>query len=80
MYPKIIKVEVLEEYFLKIYFDNGEIKKYDFTPNLKNSIFLELKDYNFFKNVKVDIGGCGISWSDDLDLSEYEVYKNGISI
>lgn len=48
MYPKIIKVEVLEEYFLKIYFDNGEIKKYDFTPNLKNSIFLELKDYNFF--------------------------------
>ena len=30
-YPKIKKVEVLENYFLRVFFDTGEIKIYDFT-------------------------------------------------
>jgi len=27
--------------------------------------------------VKVDAGGYGISWNDDIDLSEYELWTNG---
>ena len=33
----------------------------------------------FFKSVKVDSGGYGISWNDDVDLSEYELWVNGES-
>lgn len=30
----------------------------------------------FFNAVHVDSGGYGISWSDDIDLSEYELWTN----
>lgn len=79
-YPKIKKVEVLEDYFLKVFFDNGEIKKYDFKPNFKNDFFSQLKDYSIFKNVVVDVGGYGISWNDEIDLSEYELYMHSNNI
>jgi hypothetical protein len=76
-YPKIKKVEVLEDYLLRVFFDNKEIKIYDFKPNFKYEMFSQLKDYSIFKNVVVDIGGYGISWNDDCDLSEYELYTRG---
>ena len=76
-YPNIIKIKVLEDYILKVFFDNEEIKIYDFKPNFKYEIFSQLKDYSIFKNVVVDVGGYGISWNDDCDLSEYELYLNG---
>jgi hypothetical protein len=31
----------------------------------------------FFRAVRVDVGGYGISWSDSIDLSEYELWTNG---
>ena len=34
-YPKIKKVEILEDYLLRVFFDTGEIKIYDFKPNFK---------------------------------------------
>lgn len=40
-------------------------------------MFSQLKDYSIFKNVVVDIGGYGISWNVDCDLSEYELYTRG---
>jgi len=30
-----------------------------------------------FRAVRVDAGGYGISWNDDIDLSEYELWTNG---
>jgi len=30
-----------------------------------------------FEQVKVDAGGYGISWNDDIDLSCEELYQNG---
>lgn len=76
-YPKIKKVEVLENYFLRVFFDTGEIKIYDFKPNFQYEIFSQLKDYSIFKNITVDIGGYGISWNDVCDLSEQELYLKG---
>jgi hypothetical protein len=31
----------------------------------------------FFKNVKVEQGGYAVSWNDDIDISEYELWCNG---
>lgn len=76
-YPKIKKVEVLEDYLLRVFFSTGEIKIYDFKPNFQYEIFSQLKDYSIFKNITVDIGGYGISWNDDCDLSEQELYLKG---
>jgi hypothetical protein len=34
----------------------------------------------FFNAVRVDPGGYGVSWSDDIDLSEYELWTNGKTV
>ncbi len=33
---------------------------------------------SLFKNVCVDSGGIGISWNENIDISEYELWENGI--
>jgi hypothetical protein len=43
-------------------------------------MFQLLKNDAFFKSVKVDAGGYGISWSDEIDLSEHELWTNGIEL
>lgn len=76
--PKILKAIPLENYQIKILFDNNITKIYNFEENFKYDFFSPLKDYNLFKTLKVDIGGHGISWNDDLDLSEFELWNNSI--
>lgn len=44
---------------------------------LENPHFSNLKDKLLFSSVKVDVGGYGISWNDELDLSEYELWVKG---
>ena len=39
--------------------------------------FCALRDDVFFKTVTVDAGGYGVSWNDEVDLSEYELWHNG---
>lgn len=42
--------------------------------------FALLRDHDFFCRVRVDAGGYGISWNDDIDLSSNEVYEHGESV
>ena len=82
MFYKVKSVETLENYLLLIIFQNGIKKQYDIKPLFEK--WKEFKTlYNnlvLFKNVKVDAGGYGISWNDNLDLSCTELWNNGTQI
>ena len=78
--PKILSVQALENKELLVKFVNGIEKIYDCTPLLNIAMFEVLKNEAFFKSVEVDPGGYGISWSDDADLSEYELWTNGVEV
>jgi len=78
--PKILSVQALENKKLSVKFVNGIEKIYDCNPLLNREMFEVLKNDAFFKAVKVDSGGYGISWNDDADLSEYELWTNGIEV
>lgn len=78
--PKILSVEALENKNLLVKFVNGVGKIYDCAPLLSMEMFEMLKNDAFFKSVKVDSGGYGISWNDDADLSEYELWTNGVEV
>jgi hypothetical protein len=75
--PRIKFVKAINKYELSVLFDNGSERVYDCTNILKLPAFRLLKDPAFFKTVRVDIGGYGIIWNDDIDLSEYELWTNG---
>jgi hypothetical protein len=42
--------------------------------------FRLLRQEAFFKAVTVDPGGYGVSWNDEMDLSEYELWNNGVEV
>lgn len=79
-YPKIKYIEALENYRLFIIFDNGEIKIYPFNKLLNEEPFSKLSDENLFKKAQKEENGYGVIWNDEIDISEYELWKNAINI
>lgn len=74
MRPKAVKVEPLENYILKITFENGEIKKFDVKPYMEHKSFEELKKISIFNTVK--ISGLSIAWVNGTDICPDELYIN----
>lgn len=63
---------------LKGVFLNGETRYYDVSKLFDEiPVFRSLLDKGLFERVRVDNGGYGISWNDDIDLSADEIYENG---
>ena len=77
-YPKILNVESIKGKRLLVTFQNGTKKIYDCSPLLENDIFKALQNDAFFNSVQVDKHGYGIVWNDELDLSESELWINGM--
>ena len=82
MFHKIKNVSSLPEYKLSVQFSEGVTKIYDVKPLFdKIHVFASLKDnLQEFFNVSVDVGGYGIVWNDDLDLSCDELWENGVQV
>jgi hypothetical protein len=78
--PKILSVQAIENKKLLVKFVNNVEKVYDCTQLLDMEMFQVLKNDALFKSVKVDSGGFGISWNDDADLSEYELWTNSVEV
>lgn len=77
--PKILSVQPLEDKKLLVKFVNGIEKIYDCKPLIeKFEPFKVLENEVFFKQVKVDAGGYGISWNDKVDLSEADLWVNAV--
>ena len=70
--PKVIKVEPLEYYQLRLTFSNGEVRRFDVTPYLEKGIFTELQNIEYFQQVKLCFGG--IQWPNEQDFSPDTLY------
>ncbi len=80
MTHRIKDVKPLADFVVSAIFQNGIEKKcdlklfFDTHPQFKqfeNNIQL-------FQQVKVDVGGYGIVWNDELDLDAEDIWENGI--
>ncbi|HED19586.1 MAG TPA: DUF2442 domain-containing protein [Gammaproteobacteria bacterium] len=72
MNPRVISVEVKNSYILQVAFENDEIRLFDATPFLEKGIFNELKDPNYFQQVRVAFGA--IEWPHEQDFSKDTLY------
>ena len=75
--PRIVSVAPIGPAQLLVVFRDGSKRVYDCQPLLHRKGFELLRNAAFFRAVRVDAGGYGVSWSDDIDLSEYELWTNG---
>ena len=81
MFHKIKNVSALPEYKLSVQFAEGVTKIYDVKPLFqKIPAFKSLESNNDFGGVYVDVGGYGIIWNDELDLSCDELWDNGVTV
>lgn len=82
MFHKIKNVSALPEFRLSVQFSEGVTKIYDVKPLFgKMPVFAVFKnDPEKFFAVSVDVGGYGIVWDDDLDLSCDELWENGVRV
>lgn len=78
IYPKIKNVAPLEGKKLLVTFNNDTKKIYDCSPLLEDEVFKPLMNDALFRSVKADRHGYGVIWSDELDLSESELWIKGI--
>ena len=72
MNPRVIGVEVKSGYTLQVVFENDEIRLFDATPFLEKGIFSELKDRNYFQQVRVAFGA--VEWPHEQDFSKDTLY------
>ncbi len=82
MFHKVKYVSPLPDFKLSVQFCEGITKIYDMNP-----LFDKLPIFSFFKDnpekftgVSVDVGGYGIIWGDDFDLSCDELWDNGVQV
>lgn len=79
MFHKVKEVLPFPDMRLSVLFADGTTKTYDVAPLLeKLDAFKALEDEHAFNGVEVDVGGYGIVWNDDLDLSCNELWENGV--
>ena len=79
MFHKVKNVNALPDYKLSVQFCEGITKIYDVSQLFdKYSLFAPLKNSpELFSDVTVDVGGYGIIWNDDIDISCDELWANG---
>ena len=80
MFYRVKEVKPLSDLILLVTFENTTVKRYD-VKNLLNK-FEAFRVFAtspaLFNLVKVDQGGYGIVWNDELDISCNELWNNGI--
>lgn len=81
MFHKIKSVSALLDYKLSVRFCEGVTKIYDVRPLFEQMpAFVTLKNDELFSSVAVDVGGYGVVWNDDLDISCDELWENGTRV
>jgi hypothetical protein len=78
--PKILYVEPLDAYKLKLRYETGEIKVFDVLPYISGDWFEELRNTDYFKTVQVNAGGSGIEWPDGHDIAPHELYDLSVPL
>lgn len=78
--PDPIEVKAIEKYKLYIKFKNGEEKILDMEEELNEKFYQKLKNYEYFKNVKISQTGITIEWEDGEDISPENLYYNSNTI
>lgn len=79
MFYKVQSVTPKDDFILSVLFTDGVKKEYDIKLLFdKWPVFRNLKEIpGLYKQVRVDAGGYGISWNDEIDLEGNEIRENG---
>ena len=78
--PKIVSVEPLDNYKLKLNYETGEKKLFNVLPYMSGQWYEELYNINYFKSVHLVSDGQRIEWENGQDIAPHELYDMSITI
>lgn len=73
MFLKIIKAEYINDYCIKVLFNDGLEKIIDLKNELYGTVFEPLKELNIFKNFLINCNT--ISWQNGADFAPEYLYE-----
>lgn len=74
--PKPVKIEILENYKIKIKFENKEEKIFDVEKYIHQKFYQKLRDRKYFEKVKIE--GNTIQWENGEDIAPENLYYDSI--
>lgn len=74
---RVKKVDYLEEYKIRVVFNDNKVKIVDLESELWGPMFESLKDLGYFKTVAVDQDHITIVWPNGVDFSPDVLYEMG---
>ncbi len=77
MFLHIIDVTCLENYRLRLRFDNGALKDVDLRGEIYGEVFEPLADPTFFRRVQVNRETNTIEWPNGADFAPEFLYEIG---
>jgi hypothetical protein len=81
VFHRISTVSLVEPFRLRAVFVDGAEKEYDLRRwEHRPEFSLLFRHPALQKAVRVEPGGYGVSWNDNIDLSAEEIYGNGIDV
>ncbi|MCD8045743.1 MAG: helix-turn-helix domain-containing protein [Clostridiales bacterium] len=79
---RIEDVVPLDCFSLLVFFRNGAVKKCDLKSYFQDhvSFHILLKREDYFKNMRIQTGGYGVTWDDTMNIADSELYLLGKEI
>ena len=76
MYHDVVSLECLDDFTLKLTFDDGKSGILDCKPFIaKGGVFSKLRDLRTFKRAKINHELGVVSWDDDVDIAPETAYS-----
>ena len=75
---KVIAVTANEDFSLDLKFNDGSVKRFDVKPYFEYEFFRELKDPNYFKQVRLAFGT--VQWPHDQDISPETLFLESVDV
>lgn len=75
---KVISAKANDDYSLTLEFSDGLRKRFDVKPYLDKGIFRELKDLDYFRNIRIVFGT--VQWQNEQDFAPETLYLESILI
>ena len=75
---KIVKAEYVEDYVLRLTFNNGELRLMDFAPLMEKGICRKLYDLDYFKSFTLD--PFTVDWNNEIAFAPRFLYERSVLI
>ena len=75
---KIVKAEYVEDYVLRLTFNNGEIRLMDFEPLMDKGVCKKLRDLDYFKSFTLD--PFTVDWNNEIAFAPRLLYERSVLI